>query len=123
MLVGLSEPCRAPLAPISRPDGGSPATPRKRGRNGQLVGPVPIHMPPSDSAYERSEPPLRADGGPQCLAPLFVAVILNACKFLCKTGQQQACAHSFWGLSHSVKAANRMLHADGSCGSLPGRMC
>lgn len=30
-------------------------TPRKRGHNGQLMGPIPLHMPPADSAYEREE--------------------------------------------------------------------
>lgn len=39
-----SPPRRAPLQQISRPDGGSPATPRKRARNGQPMGPAPLHV-------------------------------------------------------------------------------
>ncbi len=30
-------------------------TPRKRGHNGQLMGPIPLSFPLADSAYEREE--------------------------------------------------------------------
>lgn len=35
---------RASIEPISRPDGGSPLTPRKRSRTGSFVGPIPLHI-------------------------------------------------------------------------------
>lgn len=65
---------RVPIPPISRPDGGSPLTPRKRSRTGGFTGPVPLFVGRSAAAGNASS----SDDGVHSSSPLLWPIDLMA---------------------------------------------